>query len=381
MSLWQWSPTAANNANAATNVNWAEGQAPSTVNDSARQMMADIATWFQAPEWLNLGDVPTYISGTQFTVPTNRTSVYTVGRRVRATVTAGTIYGTITASAFGAVTTVTVTWDSGALDNGVSETDVGMLNPAFSSFPTNMAASFTSLHSTEMTVNGVIISPANNQGGYIRWNEDNTGKTTILNNQGAGSGGFIFRNVNLANTLETGRVTFGGAGDITATEIRVNGVSLNPVNNQGCYTRWNEDGTGKTTLLNNQGSGNGGFIFRNINLTNTTETGRVSFSGSGNIVATGSITSSSDERLKKDWEPMASDFLERMASVLHGSFSWRESGERSAGVGAQSLREVFPEVVYEDDEGSLSVAYGQAALVAVLELIPIVLRLLKQQTD
>jgi microcystin-dependent protein len=38
-----WSRTAASNASADANVNWAEGQAPSSVNDSARSMMASLA--------------------------------------------------------------------------------------------------------------------------------------------------------------------------------------------------------------------------------------------------------------------------------------------------------------------------------------------------
>lgn len=38
-----WSRTAASNATADSNVNWAEGQSPSSVNDSARSMMASLA--------------------------------------------------------------------------------------------------------------------------------------------------------------------------------------------------------------------------------------------------------------------------------------------------------------------------------------------------
>lgn len=45
MSLWQWLKTAAGNANADPSINWAEGQSPSSVNDSARAMMARIAEW------------------------------------------------------------------------------------------------------------------------------------------------------------------------------------------------------------------------------------------------------------------------------------------------------------------------------------------------
>ena len=45
MSFFRWSKTANNNANADGTINWAEGQAPSTVNDSARAMMAAAAKY------------------------------------------------------------------------------------------------------------------------------------------------------------------------------------------------------------------------------------------------------------------------------------------------------------------------------------------------
>lgn len=43
--VYPWSRTASSNATADTTVNWAEGQAPSTVNDSARAMMASVAKY------------------------------------------------------------------------------------------------------------------------------------------------------------------------------------------------------------------------------------------------------------------------------------------------------------------------------------------------
>lgn len=42
-SIYDWSTTAANNATADSGINWAEGQAPSTVNNSARQVMGRVA--------------------------------------------------------------------------------------------------------------------------------------------------------------------------------------------------------------------------------------------------------------------------------------------------------------------------------------------------
>jgi microcystin-dependent protein len=45
MSFFKWSKTASNNATADATINWAEGQAPSTVNESARAMMAAAAKY------------------------------------------------------------------------------------------------------------------------------------------------------------------------------------------------------------------------------------------------------------------------------------------------------------------------------------------------
>lgn len=46
MAIWGWSKTASSNATADSNINWQEGQNPSTVNDSSRAMMAAIKAGF-----------------------------------------------------------------------------------------------------------------------------------------------------------------------------------------------------------------------------------------------------------------------------------------------------------------------------------------------
>jgi hypothetical protein len=45
MTLYRWSQTASADASADSTINWAEGQAPSSVNDSARAMMAATAKY------------------------------------------------------------------------------------------------------------------------------------------------------------------------------------------------------------------------------------------------------------------------------------------------------------------------------------------------
>ena len=45
MTLYKWSQTATSDATADSTINWAEGQAPSSINDSARAMMAATAKY------------------------------------------------------------------------------------------------------------------------------------------------------------------------------------------------------------------------------------------------------------------------------------------------------------------------------------------------
>jgi len=63
-----WSQTAANNASADSTVNWAEGQAPSTVNDSARALMASVAKYRDDIS----GAVVTGGTSTAYTVASNQ---------------------------------------------------------------------------------------------------------------------------------------------------------------------------------------------------------------------------------------------------------------------------------------------------------------------
>ena len=68
MPFWSWSKTAASNATADTTINWAEGQSPSSVNDSARAMMARAAEWRDDVS----GTIATAGSATAYTVASNQ---------------------------------------------------------------------------------------------------------------------------------------------------------------------------------------------------------------------------------------------------------------------------------------------------------------------
>jgi len=68
MAFWKWSRTASSNATADNTVNWAEGMAPSAVNDSARAMMARLAEWRDDIS----GTITTAGTATAYTVASNQ---------------------------------------------------------------------------------------------------------------------------------------------------------------------------------------------------------------------------------------------------------------------------------------------------------------------
>lgn len=96
-------------------------------------------------QWIASGVTPTYISGTQFTLVGDKTADFHVGRRLKFTVTAGTVYGLITATAYTTLTTVTVVMDSGALDTGLSAVELSILTATGHAAPKLTSANLTAL--------------------------------------------------------------------------------------------------------------------------------------------------------------------------------------------------------------------------------------------
>lgn len=118
-----WSTTPANNELTVpygAPTNWY----PSDVSKTVRQHMADHRTQWEDAEWFNWGHEATQASGTTFTVATNLTAIYQVGRRLKIADTT-TLYGTITASSYSAPnTTVTMQLDSGSLTSAMNGQNV-----------------------------------------------------------------------------------------------------------------------------------------------------------------------------------------------------------------------------------------------------------------
>ena len=138
-------------------------------------------------------------------------------------------------------------------------------------------------------------------------------------------------------------------------------------------------GEGEVGMLNVGPAGtNRGFVFGNwtapyygIN---------VKFDGNGTIRAT-AFTPWSDKRFKKDIKSLSTDYSKRLLSVKSYTYKYDKDAmakqhigtdERTHyGVIAQELEQLFPDVVYNNEDGFKSVNY--------MELIPVVIQSIQEQ--
>ena len=87
----------------------------------------------------------------------------------------------------------------------------------------------------------------------------------------------------------------------------------------------------------------------------------------GNMAASGSVTSSSDARLKENVETI-SGALEKVQQLRGVSYNKINSDTKEIGFIAQELEQAFPELVLTNTDGYKSVAYGNVTAV-LLECI------------
>lgn len=291
-----WSTTAASNASAPPD-GWPEGQAPSTVNDCAREMMASIRTGMNdlAQGFVDLGMSPTFVSSTKFTTTGNDLNYLPVGTRFRAS-DASTLYGVIISASFSTNSAFTVVLDSGNLTSSLTSIAVGVIK--------------------------------------------------------AGS-----TNANIPNPLALpGGLTANGTFSLSST----NAIPVGFLTNQAFCGYWLKCSGGAKMVRVSSAS-----VFEIVNSANTQVI--LSLTDAGGLTASGDITAFSDERMKDDWKDLPRDFIRQLAAI-HRSGTFVKDGERHVGVGAQSLIEILPEAVMENADGVLSVAYGNAALAACVEL-------------
>lgn len=121
-SIYDWSTTAGTNASADGDINWTEGQLPSTVNDSARTMMKRVAEWVKDHGALTLSgtDTLTVTANSAFTA-------YATGRTIIAKVANDNTSTTVTLNVNGiGAKRVKIIGRGGELDPQAGDLQAGM---------------------------------------------------------------------------------------------------------------------------------------------------------------------------------------------------------------------------------------------------------------
>lgn len=151
MKLGRWSTTAGNN-NAAPPDGWPEGQAPSTINDCARENMAAIRVAFSDLQFFDHDMTPTTINTTSFSVPGNQTSAIHAGRRLKL-FDAQTLFATVSTASFTTVTTIHVETDNGeTLTSSLSSFGISVLSNNSNGLPRNVNLSTSALAAATLSV-------------------------------------------------------------------------------------------------------------------------------------------------------------------------------------------------------------------------------------
>jgi hypothetical protein len=311
-----------------------------------------------APSWGKIG-LATHVSGT---LP-----VANGGTNGTATPTAGAVaYGTGTAYAFSAAGTSNQVLLSGATGA-----------PTWANQSTLSVGSAAVLQ-TARTINGVSFNGSADitvfdatklplAGGTM------TGQLTGITSGTSTTASFIAATT--GGSYASMWTRRGGPFTVTGAD---SGSSYKPAFNMIYNHNAGYEGVYSLGVLNETAASPGAFNILHINSAGTQQF-VWNFQGStGNFTSPGNVAANSDERLKTNWRDVAPDFVEKLAAVKSGVYDRVDQELTQAGVSAQSWQSVLPETVLTDDNDMLSVAYGNAALVACVELAKRVVELEKQ---
>ena len=167
------------------------------------------------------------------------------------------------------------------------------------------------------------------------------------------------------NKSFSGTTTFTGVANFSSTSTFTGNATFN-----GRVLLSNGTVSAPSLAFSSDGSTDTGLYWTTDGSMNFTNNGVYAgaISTGGNITMVGNVTAYSDERLKKDWATLEEGFVSKLAQVKSGTYTRRDNNSRQVGVSAQSLQTLLSEAVVKSTDGTLSVAYGNAALVACVEL-------------
>lgn len=371
MTVRLYSTTPASNNSAPPN-GWPEGQAASTVNDCARQLMAEVRETFEESPYFDWGDTPTRIDNDTFTVATDLTARYAVGTRVKL-VGATTGYGRITGSAFVSVTTIDVLMDSGNVPVSLARVAVTPVSTFGTIQFATLAASsvagtptWTDQHTYTNTRTGAGVWPilisaaapafgmtqtgaaANNGKWYQYVTSEQLRFAALADNEL--TDGIWMQVDRTGTTVDTVRfptttvnafvvgTPFTGAPEPAM-------VQMNPAAARPALHIKNNSATVPAVWIGSDQTGGNVYVqFFDANDPETSTTGSISTNGTSTTYST-----TSDAGLKQNFKP-APSALALINSIQIESFDWKKNGEHvEHGVVAQRLYQVAPYAVTTGD--------------------------------
>lgn len=184
-----------------------------------------------------------------------------------------------------------------------------------------------------------------------------------------------------ATSLTANNVLLGNG--TSAVQVVAPGANGNVLTSNG--TTWTSASAPATTISNDTTTNATRYLTFTSATSGTVSTLNVSstkltYNPSTGALSSTTVAGSSDERLKKNWRDLPQDLIEQLAKVKAGIYDRtdHDAPVTQVGVSAQSLQMALPNAVISDNDGMLSVAYGNAALVAAIKLAERVLILEKR---
>lgn len=261
------------------------------------------------------------------------------------------ISGNIAGNAGSASVLATARNINGVSFNGSANISVNLNNNVtFNNAGSGSASGVTFNGGSAITIshNTIGAAPLNGAGTSGTWNISITGNAASVS-----SGVYTVGDQTIG-----GNKTFTGATSVTALTVGASDMS---------YIGMRDDNSPNGLKYVHANSNMIGFLGGSGNwIMNVDEGGNLGTTG--NITAAGNVTANSDERLKQNWRDLDADFLALLANLKMGVYDRIDSGETQVGVSAQALQRFLPQAVCANDKGILSVAYGNAALVAAVVL-------------
>ena len=226
----KWSTIAASN-NATPPDGWPqlEGQAPSTVNDCARENMAAIKTALQDMDFFDHDFTPTFINANSFSVPGDQTARIMGGRQLKL-YDASTIYRAVATATYTTVTTISL--DAGtAITSSLSSFAISIINPNNTALPSGFnRISASAIETTTLTASGavVLLSTLSVGGAIVANSTLSLSGAATLNATLSVSGATVLKTTLSVGgaVIAEGAVTFGTTLSVSGTAVLKGALSV-----------------------------------------------------------------------------------------------------------------------------------------------------------